>query len=151
MMRVLTRTARTDPRIRELAISLTNGLPQDDTRGQIERLFTFVRDSIRYVGDVNEVETLQPPADTLRLGAGDCDDKSMLLAALLESLGHRSRFAALAFFPDNFEHVLVETEIGYNGHGGKVWLPLETTPVNGAMQESGWYPEGVISKMVRHV
>lgn len=141
VMRKFARDARTDPNIRQLAIQLTQGLPNEDFRAEANALFEFVRDRIRYVQDVNEVETVATPQITLELGAGDCDDKATLLAALLESIGHPARFAAIAFAPDNFEHVLVETRIGDR------WIPMETTK-NVPM---GWYPDGVVSKMLRHV
>jgi transglutaminase-like putative cysteine protease len=145
-MRQMTRDALTEPnqQARQLAISLTQGVANEDYRSEIERLFLFVRDQIRYVRDVHNIETIQSPAVTLEQKAGDCDDKAVLLAALLESIGHPARFAALAFAPDQFEHVIVETR--YNFRGQK-WLPLETTkPV-----PMGWYPEGVVSKMPRNI
>lgn len=141
IMARLVRAARINPGIRNTAIALTRGLADEDFLGEISELHRFVRDEIRYVQDVNDVETLQTPEETLRVGAGDCDDKSTLLSALLESIGHPARFAAVAFSPDAFEHVLVETKLG------EKWLPLETTkPVN-----VGWYPDGVVSKMLRHI
>jgi len=145
MMRRAALAARVNPAIRELAVRLTNDLRDEDFRSEIERLFLFVRDQIRYVQDINDVETVQTPDYTLALGAGDCDDKATLLAALLESIGHPARFAALGFAPDQFEHVLVETRLG------RGWLSLETTPVNGQPAALGWYPPGVVSKMLRHV
>lgn len=145
MMRRAVIAAKINPSIRELAVSLTNDLPDGDFKSEIERLFLFVRDRIRYVQDINEVETVQTPDYTLALGAGDCDDKATLLAALLETIGHPARFAALAFAPDQFEHVLVETRLGPR------WIALETTPVEGSPADMGWYPPGVVSKMLRHV
>lgn len=144
VMRSFARLARINPDVRGLAIQLTQGVTPDDELGEIAALFMFVRDRIRYVQDVNEVETVQTPEVTLEVGAGDCDDKSTLLAALLESIGHPARFAAVAFAPDAFEHVLVETRFNWRGQD---WLPLETTK----QVPLGWYPDGVVSKMVRNV
>jgi len=94
-------------------------------------LYRFVRDSIRYVQDVNEIETVQEPQKTLEFGAGDCDDKATLLAALLESIGHPTRFVAIGFEPGIFSHVYVESRIGDS------WVAMETTePV-----EMGWEPD----------
>lgn len=140
-MRRLAREARTDPEIRQLAIQLTSHVANEDFRGEANALFEYVRDRIRYVQDVNEVETISSPRITLELGAGDCDDKVTLLAALLESIGHPARFAAVAFSPDAFEHVILETRIGPH------WVPLETTKE----VPMGWYPDDVVSKMIRHV
>lgn len=116
--------------IRNKAIDLSSGLDQKDYSGEVRCLHAFVRDYIRYIGDVTDVETVQSPDATLRLAAGDCDDKSVLLCALLESIGHPTRFVAVGMSPGVYEHVYVETKIGNS------WVPLETTePV-----EVGWQP-----------
>jgi len=146
IMRRLVRDARRTPDIRELAIRLTESAAGTGNGknyfGEISALHAYVRDSIRYVQDVNEVETVSPPVEILRLGAGDCDDKAILLAALLESIGHPARFVALAFAPDLYEHVIVETKFGQG------WIALETTEDDA---EPGWTPAGVVSRMVRHI
>lgn len=126
--------------IRELAGELTDPLPQQDYAGEVRVLHAFVRDQIRYVGDVSELETLHTPRAILELGRGDCDDKSVLLATLLESINHKTRFVAGAFEPGMFSHVWVETLLGSS------WYPLETTkPV-----PAGWSPPGVLERMVAH-
>lgn len=114
--------------VRGLALELTSagfgsfhGLPQKDFHGEARRLFEYVRDRIRYVKDIDGVETLHPPEWVLKLGAGDCDDKSILLAALLLSIGHTPRFIAVAFEPDVFSHVWVQDLL--DGQ----WVDLEAT------------------------
>jgi transglutaminase-like putative cysteine protease len=140
LMRQLVRNSKTSLPIRSLAVRLTNGENQKDWLSEVKRLHAFVRDRIRYVKDITDVETVHTPEAVLQFGAGDCDDKSVLLASLLESIGHPTRFVAIGFKPDDFSHVLVETLIG------KSWVPLETTePV-----EIGWYPPGVVSRLVVH-
>ena len=109
--------------IRELALSLVRDLPgHKNWIGQIKRVHAFVRDSIQYVRDVRGVETVQTPDKTLEYGQGDCDDQAVLLASLLESIGHPTRFVAMkgsTFGP--FVHVFTETKVGNQ------WIPLETT------------------------
>ena len=140
----LTRTFRKDPGIRQLAASLVRDLPQYDTVGEIKALHAFVRDSIRYTNDIRNVELLQTPRATLEMGVGDCDDKSTLLASLLESIGRPSRFVAVAMKPSNaFTHVYVETRLGPAGK----WIPLETI----LPKEAGWGPSNVTKRMVAHV
>jgi transglutaminase-like putative cysteine protease len=114
--------------IRATALDLTSagfggarGLPQHDFTGEARRLFEFVRDRIRYVKDCDGVELLHPAEWVLRLGAGDCDDKAILLAALLLSIGHTPRFVAVAFEPDSFSHVWVQDYLA-----GR-WIDLEAT------------------------
>jgi len=128
---------KTNPTIRELALSLTRNLPQKDFAGEINALFLYVQNSIRYVRDVNGIETVQTPIKTLEYGQGDCDDKSVLLATLLESLGHPTRFFAVGFRKGRISHVLLECDL--NGQ----WIALETTePV-----PFGWRPPFVAEFM----
>jgi hypothetical protein len=108
-MRQLVRDYRTSVEIRGVALSLLALTPPKDATAEIVALFEFVRDRIRYVGDVLDVETLTTPDKTLALAAGDCDDKAVLLAALLESVGYITRFVVAGYnIPDVFEHVFVQ-------------------------------------------
>lgn len=141
VMRDLVRAGKKSLTVRQLALSLVKGLPQKDYAGEVKRLFYFVRDHIRYVRDIVGVETVHTPDEVLANGQGDCDDKSILLAALLESIGHPTRFVAVGFKPGQLSHVLVETKIGNR------WVSLETTePV-----APGWQPKKVVERMERHV
>jgi len=122
--------------VRELALSLIKNLNQKDFKAELNALFNYVQNSIRYTLDINGVETIQTPVKTLEYGQGDCDDKAVLLATLLESIGHRTRFYAVGFQPKNISHVLLECNI--NGE----WIALETTePV-----PMGWTPPNVTTK-----
>lgn len=137
IMRQITKAGKTSLPVRNLALSLIGELSQKDWFNEVKLLHRFVRDQIRYVKDIRGVETVQTPDVTLSLKAGDCDDKSVLLAAMLEAIGHPTRFVAIGFRPDDFVHVYVETRIGTS------WIPLETTePV-----EVGWTPKGVVSRL----
>lgn len=140
VMRELVRHGKRALPVRSLAVELTNGNDQKDWIAEVKALHAFVRDNIRYVKDVRDVETLHYPEIVLQIGAGDCDDKSVLLASLLESIGHPTRFVAIGFKPDDFVHVYPETMIG------RAWIPLETTePV-----EIGWTPKNIVSRLVVH-
>lgn len=109
LMRASVRKYRADPNIRARALSLVQLIPQLDTYAEMRALFEFVRDRIRYTGDVLDVETLTTPDRTLSTGAGDCDDKAVLLASLLESIGIPTRFVTTGYsLPGVFEHVYVE-------------------------------------------
>lgn len=143
LMSRITRQFKKDAGVRELACQLVRGLPQYDKAGEIRAIHAFVRDAIRYTNDIRQVETLQTPRVTLETGVGDCDDKSILLAALLESIGRATRFVAVGFGEGGgHSHVLVEVRHGKEGR----WIPLETIkPV-----EAGWSPANVKRRMVAH-
>ncbi len=96
-------------------------MPPKKWTQEANQVHLFVRDNIRYVKDVRGVETLQTPIQTLRLKQGDCDDKSILVCSLLESLGHPTRLIAVGFAKDTYSHVFPQTKIGDK------WITLETT------------------------
>lgn len=143
IMRQIVRKYRKHPSIRELALRLTSDNRQNDVMADVKSLHAFVRDYIRYVNDTRGVETLQTPLATLELRAGDCDDKSILLASLLESIGRAARLVAVGFKPDSFCHVLVEVRSG----NGRTWIPLETIK----NVPAGWFPADVRAKMITHI
>jgi hypothetical protein len=140
LMRQLTRDGKKNPAVRAMAVQLTRTLPQKDFLSEIKKLYEFVRDRIRYVRDTRQVETLHTPEIVLQTGQGDCDDKSVLLASLLESIGHPTRFVAVAKEPGKFCHVFLQTR----PIGTKKWISLETTePVL-----MGWGPANITDAMI---
>ena len=146
LMVKLARASRMDYTIRNQALHLVQELGQKHYIGEVRSIQEFVRDRIRYVRDINGVETLATPVNTLKMAQGDCDDKSLLTAALLESIGHRTRFVAVGNSPGDYSHVLVETLV-YMPGGVSRWIPVETTePV-----PLGWYPPGMKSRLVYDV
>ncbi|MGH9780183.1 MAG: transglutaminase domain-containing protein [Candidatus Acidiferrales bacterium] len=140
-MRSLVLAALADPQqqVRELALSITAGVPERDWSGNVAALQAYVRDNIKFQRDPEQFELVQTPAKTIEYAAGDCDDKSTLLAALLASLGHPVQFIAVGFNGEPMSHVLVRTKIG------DLWTPAETilpgVPV-------GWWPSGVTSHYI---
>lgn len=138
----LARQARRDPGIRYLSAGLVFDVSPKDYRAEVNTIFKFVQENIRYTLDINNVETLQFPENTLEFGYGDCDDMATLLASMLESIGHPSRFAAMSFgLPDEFDHVLVQTLIGTR------WVTLDATEPN----PMGWEPPGITSWLIRDI
>lgn len=128
MMARLARDGSRQLEIRNLAVAITTrgygtlqGLRQKDFLGEARRLSDWVRDRIRYVKDTDDVEIIAEPVALLSIGAGDCDDKATLLAALLLAIGHTPRFIALAQVPGEYAHVWVQDRLD-----GR-WVDLETT------------------------
>lgn len=141
LMRRLVNQYKRDLQIREAALALVSGLRPKDWHGEVRAVFDMVRDRIRYSRDVHGVETLQTPPVTLDLEAGDCDDKSTLLAAMLESIGHPTRFVAVGYKePGRYSHVYVETKIGPR------WVALDATMPHPA----GWSPRPPVARFVVH-
>jgi predicted transglutaminase-like cysteine proteinase len=108
--------------VRNTARELCAGLAQKDFVGEARRIFDFVKMKIRYLKDIDGIETLHAPEWMLNIRQGDCDDKAILAAALLLSIGHSPvRFIAVAFSPDRFSHVWLQDYLGNK------WVDLETT------------------------
>ena len=123
------------PALRQLAIEIVRGTPARDDYAQACAVFHYVKQHIEFRGEYDE--WLQTPLVTAQLGAGDCDDQSMLVAALLMSLGIRSTFITVATGPDRqFSHVYSAAFIRDKNN----WLPLDTT-VDRSFP--GWQPERV--------
>ena len=142
MMVDLARQFRRDPYIRTLTAGLVRNLEAKNYTAEVDTVFNWVRDNVRYTLDINNVETIQWPTKTIELGYGDCDDMATLLASMLESIGHPARFAALAFEPGPaFDHVLVQTQVGNR------WIPLDPTENN----PIGWQPPGIDHYLIRNV
>lgn len=141
IMRDFARAAVRNPAqiVRQKAESLVESLPPRKYFAEIRALHEFVRDEIRYLRDPVGIERVATPEATLEIKQGDCDDKATLLAALLDSIGHPSRFVAVAFGDEGFSHVLVETKIANTGNDRKDWMPLETI----ISRPMGWFPQGV--------
>lgn len=131
-MRDMVRAARVDPAMISAAVSITWTTPEKFDSHAARTLFEFVRDSIRYVPDVHEVETLTYPVITLQRRVGDCDDQSTLLAALLESIGIPTRFVLAGYGASrDFEHVYVQCAV--DGQ----WVDCDPTERNAPF---GWAP-----------
>ncbi len=108
--------------VRGVSIQITSQACKPSEVCYAKALFYFVRDDINYLSDP-KYEYIQSPEETL-LGAGDCEDKSILLAFLMESIGIRSRIVVIP------GHAYVEVFISnapnrYKSKNG--WIPLDTT------------------------
>jgi transglutaminase-like putative cysteine protease len=137
----LCRKWKKDPSIVELAGDLVKSLPQGDKSAEARAVQRFVRDCIRYTNDPRGVEWIRDPKAVLEMGVGDCDDKSLLCATLLESIGCPTRFGAVWLKGSGrYSHVCAQ------GRLGKQWYWLETIkPV-----EAGWRPRDIERVLYAH-
>jgi len=131
-MRALVNQCKTDLTIRQAATSVAFLQPEKDEFAEAEAVFNYVRDHIRYMRDVNGIETLMTPPQTLASRLGDCDDQSTLLACMLESIGYPTRFVVAGYNGGGFEHVYLQAWI--NGR----WISMDPTEPH----PMGWEPPG---------
>lgn len=142
------RKTKTSLPVVTLARSIVKSCPTKDYVCEAAALQRYVQQKIRYTRDINNVETVQFPEQTLQMGTGDCDDMAVLLAALAESVGFPTRFAAIGLSGGGFEHVLTQLMIP-----GQGWVSAEVIPIDsrGSQASLGWYPPEGTTFMLRHV
>ena len=116
---LITRGAK-DFDVRQTAIGILRrrDVRPKDYLGEIKALFEWVQRHVRYTRDPFRVEVLHSPRRMLELRAGDCDDMSILLGAMLEAIGHSVRLVA-----DGIE----------SARAGRVHAHLHRGPVPGAL------------------
>ena len=142
-MRALIRDGAKDFYVRQKAIDilLLRAVPAKNYVGEVEALFEWVQQNVRYTKDPFQLELLHSPRRLLELRAGDCDDMSILLGALLESVGHPVRIVLTGSNPQRprlFTHVYVEAYC----HGR--WIPLDAT----MPYPMGWEPKTPVRKVI---
>jgi len=123
------------PEVRVAAIEAVRGAVRN--LNEIDYVLDWVKKHIEFRGE--NAETLQSPAVTLQLGAGDCDDHSTLIAALLRSLGYHVQFKTVATSPADprqFSHVYVIVQDKRTAE----WKALDSTVPRSF---AGWEPEMV--------
>lgn len=145
-MRQLVQDAIRDPsqRVRELALQI---IPSSAWVAQIRSIQQWVQNHIRYVQDPPDVELVQTPQKTIEYAAGDCDDQSVLTAALLTATGHPSRFLAMGFHGGPLAHVVTQTKIANTGSDVRDWVAVETIQP----RPLGWLPPDITSRYIRKI
>lgn len=111
--------------VRELAADLAMHRTTD--RGKIDSIFQFVQSKMRYVRDPLHQEMLAGAEyhyDNLGSNGyarGDCDDHTIMLGAMLESIGYPTRITTVRVKPGqgSFDHVYLEVNDRRN------WIPLD--------------------------
>jgi len=104
-----------------------------DRMGEVCALFDFVKRNIRYTRDIFRVELLHSARRMLELRAGDCDDMTILLGAMLFSTGHPVRLVLAGFRPDRphaYSHIYPEVNVR-----GR-WMAVDAT----MDKPIGWAP-----------
>lgn len=94
-----------------------------DFDGEYRAIFHWIVKNIRWTRDPTGKEGLHSAAEILRRGIGDCDDFTILMCAMLGSIGHRTRLITIANHPEEpetFTHIYPEVQLE-NGN----WIPMD--------------------------
>jgi hypothetical protein len=149
-LRAMVLDARADPAWRDWVVGVVRHVPEKDWNGEARAVSAFVR-RMRYTRDPAGVELFTEPREMARrivqgVGAGDCDDAALLGAAMLEAVGHPTRFVvgghqgALAGEPA-WAHIWLEWH-----HPKAGWQALDDTAKTRA---AGWRPDSHFATVLR--
>jgi len=139
----LIRDGAKDFRVRQTAIDilLQRRIRAKDYFGEINALFEWVQRNVRYTKDTFRLEVLHSARRMLELRAGDCDDFTILLGAMLEAIGHPVRVVITGPDPRRsklFSHIYLEALC--LGH----WIALDATMPHSI----GWAPRTPVRKVI---
>ena len=134
----LMREGSKDFYVRQKAIAIFRacGVRPKDRLGEVSALFEWVRRNVRYTRDIWQVETLHTARRLLELRAGDCDDMTILLGAMLMSTGHPVRLVLAGYHPakpHGYSHIYPEVNVR-----GR-WIALDST----LPHPMGWQPRAL--------
>lgn len=135
VMRRLVDQALEDPSIVRKAIEIVRGVPAFDEVGEVRAIYDWVRRNIRYTKDPTTKEKLYPPAELLKIRAGDCDDISTLINVFASALGYPARWITISTQADNpseFTHVYSEIEVPA---GSGNWIALDAARLDAQFGE----------------
>jgi len=120
-----------------------------DIQQRAERIFTFVRDKVKYTSDADQfdfkefaqnADELATTIEDKGFASGDCEDYAILLAVMYKGAALRSAIvlapnhaAALVYLP---EYKRANRALSVDGESGWVWA--EATGGNNPL---GWMPE----------
>lgn len=105
-----------EPAIRELALSILRDyrIPSHQYLNECAAIGDYIKNNMRYVRDIDNVERLQDPLLILQdlqrgVAAGDCDDMSLMIATLLLSIGAQPYYRVVRYQGHNgpYQHIYV--------------------------------------------
>jgi transglutaminase-like putative cysteine protease len=125
MGRLIVEGAR-DFYVRQRAIQIFRraGIPPKDRLGEVTAIFQWVKRNVRYTRDIFHTELLHSARRMLEVLAGDCDDMTILIGAMLMSTGHPVRIVLAGYRPNkphSYSHVYPEAYVA-----GR-WVALDAT------------------------
>lgn len=121
-----------DPEMRKLALEIASRCQARDDLCELEAIYRFNQERLRYTGDIASMDTFQTWRASLEFGGGDCDDHLVANATAAAHNGFTS-IARVTTAGDSPEHIYVVTaypKLGpWNGRG----IALDTTLPGGRL------------------
>jgi len=125
---------REHPKIREIAAGIINKkcngkwcINEKDWINEVSSVYDAVRERVRYVRDVANKDTYVNPVRTLgQFKIADCDDYSVTLGSLLQSIGYPLRVRIIqSLGNDDYNHVYLM--VGIPPSNPRYWIPADAS------------------------
>jgi transglutaminase-like putative cysteine protease len=124
-MAKLANEAQFDVAIRSLTEQIVKGLFPHDYLSEYVAILCWIRMNIRYVRDPVTIEQVKTPRAVIETESADCDEMGTLAAAMVGTIGGKSRFVAATFNSNKpLTHVWAEAF----DPGTKAWVILDPVP-----------------------
>jgi len=123
-MAKLANEAQMDVAIRGLTERIVKGLFGHDYLSEYMAILCWIRANIRYIRDPVTVEQVKTPRAIIETESADCDEMGCLAAAMVGTIGGKSRFVAASFKSGPLTHVWAEA---YEPNS-KAWIILDPVP-----------------------
>lgn len=119
--------------VRQIAADALKGVPPRQWDKSAKALFEWTRENVRYTLDPHGVELFQSAARSAQVGIGDCDDQSIMLSSLLQTVGIPVRLRVISLKGQKvFQHIYVLA--GLPPNRPTKWVPLDPSRAEAA----GW-------------
>ncbi len=115
---------------------------EKDYWGEVRTIFNWMRANVRYVRDVQSIDTFQMAMRTIQSRSGDCDDYTIAMAALLMTIGYPVRTKTIQT-KDSQDWNHIYLQVGLPPGKPTVWKTLDAS----VPRPAGWEaPKGMIAR-----
>ncbi len=120
-----------DPVMRELGLAVTRSCRARNDACELAMIYQFVKENVRYTGDIAYKDTFQSGLRTLQYHGGDCDDHSVLCAVLAMENGFSCKFRITSNTGQTWDHIYCLA--GVPKVSPTRWVALDTTLPRGSL------------------
>jgi len=96
---------KADPKIRLLVANIIRDIPERDYLGELNAIFDWVKQNVRYTHDPYNLELFNRPKRVIEYGIADCDDLTILLGSMVQTIGYPIKLRVIGVNSDEPEHI----------------------------------------------
>ena len=121
------KAGKANPKIRELVSKILHdkSVEEKDWDAEVEAVFEWVRENVRYTRDTEGLDTYTEPLKTVELAIGDCDDLSILIGSMLGAIGYPFKLKVVSMTGAGWDHVY--PLVGMPPFAPTKWIPLDAS------------------------